>query len=102
MRVVVERVSKTFADRRGRDVVALNQVDFAVEPDVWYHARLQVDVDGDAGTVLGKVWKRDEPEPAGWTVTLEDPTVVKEGSPGIYGDSPTDIYYDNVTVKGNE
>ncbi|HUM15538.1 MAG TPA: ABC transporter ATP-binding protein [Candidatus Nitrosotalea sp.] len=32
MRVVVERVSKTFADRRGRDVVALSQVDFAVEP----------------------------------------------------------------------
>jgi NitT/TauT family transport system ATP-binding protein len=31
MRVIVERVSKTFADRRGRDVVALGQVDFAVE-----------------------------------------------------------------------
>ena len=33
MRVIVERVSKTFADRRGRDVVALSQVDFAVEPE---------------------------------------------------------------------
>jgi len=77
-------------------------VDFAVEPDVWYHAKLRVDVKGDAGTVLGKVWKKGEPEPPSWTVTLEDPTVVKEGSPGIYGDSPTDIYYDNVTVKGNE
>jgi NitT/TauT family transport system ATP-binding protein len=32
MRVVVERVSKTYSDRRGRDVVALSQVDFAVEP----------------------------------------------------------------------
>jgi NitT/TauT family transport system ATP-binding protein len=31
MRVVVERVSKTYTDRRGRDVVALGQVDFAVE-----------------------------------------------------------------------
>jgi NitT/TauT family transport system ATP-binding protein len=31
MRVVVERVSKTFSGRRGRDVVALSQVDFAVE-----------------------------------------------------------------------
>jgi NitT/TauT family transport system ATP-binding protein len=30
MRVVVERVSKTFTDRRGRSVVALSQVDFAV------------------------------------------------------------------------
>jgi len=31
MRVVVERLSKTYTDRRGRDVVALDQVDFAVE-----------------------------------------------------------------------
>jgi len=31
MRVVVERVSKTFVDRRGREVVALSQVDLAVE-----------------------------------------------------------------------
>ena len=31
MRVVVERVSKTFVDRRGREVVALRQVDLAVE-----------------------------------------------------------------------
>jgi outer membrane protein assembly factor BamB len=77
-------------------------VDFAVEPDVWYHAKLRVDVEGDQGRVLGKVWKKDEPEPAAWTVTLDDPTAVKEGSPGIYGDSPTDVYYDNVTVKGNE
>ncbi|HEY7203613.1 MAG TPA: ABC transporter ATP-binding protein [Methylomirabilota bacterium] len=31
MRVVVERVSKTFADRRGREVVALSRIDLAVE-----------------------------------------------------------------------
>src|SRR5882672_11886244 len=30
---VVERVSKTYSDRQGRDVVALSQVDFAVEPE---------------------------------------------------------------------
>ena len=30
------------------------------------------------------------------------PIVVQDGSPGIYGDSPVDIYYDNVTVKVNE
>jgi NitT/TauT family transport system ATP-binding protein len=33
MRVVVEGVSKTYTDRRGRDVVALSQVDLAVEPE---------------------------------------------------------------------
>ncbi|HSL50884.1 MAG TPA: ATP-binding cassette domain-containing protein, partial [Candidatus Deferrimicrobiaceae bacterium] len=30
---MVDRVSKTYTDRRGRDVVALSQVDFAVEPE---------------------------------------------------------------------
>jgi len=77
-------------------------VDFAIEPDVWYRARLRVDVTGDAGTARGKVWRADQPEPAEWTITLEDPMVVKEGSPGVYGDSPTDIYYDNLTVKVND
>src|SRR5690348_9747560 len=32
MRIIVERVTKTFHDRGGRDVVALGQVDFAVQP----------------------------------------------------------------------
>lgn len=77
-------------------------VDFEVEPDVWYRARLRVDVAGETGTVRGKVWRKDQPEPAEWTITLEDPMVVKEGSPGVYGDSPTDVYYDNLTVKVNE
>jgi hypothetical protein len=78
------------------------EVPFTVEPDVWYRARLRVDVAGDRGTVKGKVWRKDQPEPAAWTLTLEDPMLVKQGSPGVYGDSPTDIYYDNVTVKVNE
>jgi len=78
------------------------EVPFAVEPDVWYRARLRVDVAGEKGTVRGKVWRTDQPEPGEWTITLEDPMAVKEGSPGIYGDSPTDIHYDNLTVKVNE
>jgi outer membrane protein assembly factor BamB len=77
-------------------------VPFPVEADTWYRAKLRVDVEGDRGTARGKVWKKGEPEPEEWTITLEDPIVVKEGAPGIYGDSPTDIYYDNVTVKVNE
>jgi outer membrane protein assembly factor BamB len=77
-------------------------VPFAVDADTWYRAKLRVDVDGDRGTVRGKVWKKGEPEPEEWMITLEDPIVVQEGAPGIYGDSPIDVYYDNVTVKVNE
>jgi hypothetical protein len=78
------------------------EVPFPVEADTWYRAKLRVDVEGTTGTARGKVWKKGEPEPGEWSITLEDPIVVQEGSPGIYGDSPVDIYYDNVTVKVNE
>jgi NitT/TauT family transport system ATP-binding protein len=33
MRVVVDRVSKTYTDRRGREVIALREVAFAAEPE---------------------------------------------------------------------
>jgi outer membrane protein assembly factor BamB len=75
---------------------------FPSEPDTWYRMKLRVDAAGEAGTVRGKVWKKDTPEPAEWTITLQDPALVKAGSPGIYGDSVTDLYYDNLSVKASE
>ena len=77
-------------------------VPFVAEPGVWYHMKLRVDVAGDKATARGKVWKKADSEPAEWTITLEDPIGVKAGAPGLYGDSVTDLYWDNVTVKGNE
>jgi hypothetical protein len=75
---------------------------FPAEPDTWYRMKLRVDSTADRATVRGKVWKKDETEPAGWTITLEDPLPVLAGSPGIYGDSSADLYYDNITVRMNE
>jgi outer membrane protein assembly factor BamB len=86
----------------GAELEKSANVPLTIEPDVWYHAKLRVDVAGEKGTARGKVWKKDEPEPDAWTITLEDPIAVQEGSPGIYGDSATDIYYDDFTVKVNE
>jgi outer membrane protein assembly factor BamB len=77
-------------------------VPFTIDPDTWYHAKLRVDVAGEKGTVRGKAWKKGEAEPEAWTITLEDPIAVQEGSPGIYGDSATDIYYDDFSVKVSE
>jgi hypothetical protein len=74
-------------------------VPFAAEPDTWYHMKLRVDAQGDKGTVRGKLWRKDSPEPAEWTLTLEDPMVVHEGAPGVYGDSVTDLYWDNLEIK---
>ena len=75
---------------------------FATEPSVWYHMKLRVDTQGEKGTAHGKLWKKDDPEPAEWTISLDDPQAVQEGAPGIYGDSATELYWDNITVKGND
>ena len=78
------------------------EVDFTWEAETWYRLKLRVDVDGDRGLVRGKVWPRDEPEPAEWTITAEDPMPNRNGSPGIIGYSPIDIYFDNVSVMENQ
>jgi outer membrane protein assembly factor BamB len=75
---------------------------FPVEPGTWYHMKLRVDLQGDHATARGKLWKKALPEPAEWTVTLEDPIGVKAGAPGVYGDSATELYWDNLAVKVNE
>jgi outer membrane protein assembly factor BamB len=75
---------------------------FPSEPEAWYRMKLRVDVAGEQATVRGKVWKKDAAEPADWTITLQDPLPVRAGAPGLYGDSSTDLYWDNLTVKVNE
>ena len=73
-------------------------IDFKWEPNVWYTMKMRVDIVDDTAHVKGKVWGRGEPEPAEWTIIVEDPLPNREGSPGIYGYSPAEIYYDNLKV----
>ena len=83
---------------------------FPWKEKTWYRMKFTVDVQGDKAMVRGKVWQRDQAEPEDWTITFEDPTPNKEGSPGIYGyaagigqDNPgTEIYYDKVSVTPNK
>jgi outer membrane protein assembly factor BamB len=77
-------------------------VDFPWEPDVWYTMKLRVDPQGGKALVRGKVWRRDQPEPQEWMVTAEDPQPIRSGSPGIYGYSAAEIYYDNLQVTVNQ
>ena len=76
-------------------------IDFKWEPNVWYTMKMTVDIVDDTAHVKGKVWAKDEPEPEEWTITVEDPLPNREGSPGIYGYSPAEIYYDNLKVWGD-
>lgn len=80
------------------DLRMVQRVPFEWEPDVWYTMKMRVDIDGGRAIVRGKVWKRTDREPDAWTIEAEDPLPIREGSPGLYGYSPANIYYDNVIV----
>ena len=81
------------------DLRMAKTIDFAWEMDVWYTMKMMVEIIEDKAIIRGKVWSTGEPEPAEWTITAEDPLPNREGSPGIYGYSATEIYYDNLKVE---
>ena len=83
------------------DLRMAKSIDFKWEPNVWYTMKMTVELIDDKAVVKGKVWQRDTPEPDGWTITVEDPLPNREGSAGIYGYSPAEIYYDNLRVWEN-
>ncbi|MDE0185911.1 MAG: PQQ-like beta-propeller repeat protein [Candidatus Poribacteria bacterium] len=83
------------------DLRMAKHIDYTWEPYVWYTIKLTVNIADDKAMVKGKVWRTGEPEPASWTITVEDPLPNREGSPGIYGYSPSEIYYDNLKVWGD-
>ncbi len=76
-------------------------VDLKWEANIWYTMKMTVELVNDKAIVKGKVWQKDTPEPDEWTITIEDPLPNREGSPGIYGYSPAEIYYDNLRVWEN-
>ncbi len=80
------------------DLRMAKTIDFSWETEVWYTMKMMVEVIDNKAVIRGKVWLTGESEPAEWTITAEDPLPNSEGSPGIYGYSATDIYYDNLKV----
>jgi outer membrane protein assembly factor BamB len=76
-------------------------VDFKWSPNVWYSLKAQVDPNPDGSAVVrAKAWKRGDPEPAAWTISVPHQTAHQAGSPGLFGFSPQDmpVYIDNVVV----
>ena len=81
------------------DLRMAKTIDYAWEPHVWYTVKMMVDVEEEKATIRGKVWRRDAAEPQEWTITAEDPLPNRVGSPGIYGYSAAEIFYDNIEVR---
>lgn len=87
------------------------KISYPWKPGVWYRMRLMATVVDGKGIVKGKVWPRDEKEPANWTLELEDPVPNSEGAPLIYGfangtidaKSPgPEIHYANLKITPNK
>jgi outer membrane protein assembly factor BamB len=75
------------------------RVPFKWDANTWYRMKLRVDTRPD-GTALvrGKVWPKGQAEPDAWTIEKTDTIAHLEGSPGLYGDGISEVYFDNVTV----
>jgi hypothetical protein len=79
-------------------------VPFAWSPREFYRLKARVDIAADgSGVVRAKAWKRGDAEPAAWTIEVPDGHANLNGSPGIFGFSPTDmrVYVDNIAVTPN-
>lgn len=71
---------------------------FRSDPDVWYTMKMKVEATESEAKIFGKVWKKDEDEPAEWTIEATDPHPNLSGSPGLYVYATTDCMFDNVVV----
>jgi outer membrane protein assembly factor BamB len=79
------------------------RVPFKWDADAWYRMKLRVDQQSDGKTrARGKVWQANAPEPAEWTIEKIDPIGHRMGSPGLYADGISDVYFDNLKVYKNQ
>lgn len=75
------------------------RVPFKWDADRWYRMKLRVDNQSDGTTLVrGKVWPTGEAEPDAWTIEKVDRIPHRQGSPGIYADGISELYFDNLTV----
>ncbi len=87
----------------------IREIPYPWEGDKWYATKLSVDLQDGRGLVRAKVWRRGEPEPDDWTLTMEDPCPNPGGSPGLYAYSVaitskskgTEVLFDNVAITPN-
>jgi outer membrane protein assembly factor BamB len=77
-------------------------MDFDWEAGVWYTIKFQAENVDNGVTLRGKVWKREEAEPAEWQIEATDGLPSQHGSPGLFGNAQdTEFYLDNLKVYPN-
>ncbi len=78
------------------------EIPFKLEPNVWYTLKLRAANEDGKAAVQGKIWKRDDKEPADWNIEMKDPVPNMAGAPGLFGNATNaELYIDNVIVTPN-
>jgi outer membrane protein assembly factor BamB len=76
---------------------------FAWKADTWYRVKLQVETLPDGKVrARGKAWPTADAEPANWMIERVDPIPNLQGSPGLFGAAPAEIFFDNLKVYANK
>ena len=82
-------------------------IPFPWKPGQWYTMKLKATVEkldsgGQRAHLYGKVWPRDEDEPAAWTIEAFDASPNLSGSPGLFGNAKdAELFLDNIKVTAN-
>lgn len=78
-------------------------VPFKWEANKWYTMKFQASADDGKAVLKGKVWVKGETEPEEWSISGTDEIGNVIGSPGLFGNAKdSEIFYDNLTVTGNQ
>ena len=75
---------------------------FRTDPNVWYTMKMKVETIENEAKIFGKVWQRDQDEPADWTMVATDPHPNHNGSPGLIYYAQADCFFDNVVLTKSE
>jgi hypothetical protein len=79
------------------------EVPFAWKAETWYRVKLMVETLPDGKVrARGKAWPVSEAEPSAWLIERVDSIPNLEGSPGIFGNAPAEIFFDNLKVTSNK
>ncbi|HMC10204.1 MAG TPA: PQQ-binding-like beta-propeller repeat protein, partial [Pirellulaceae bacterium] len=78
------------------------EIKFDLVPNVWYTLKLRAANEDGKAVLQGKIWKRDDKEPADWTIEMKDPVPNMAGAPGLFGNATNaELFIDNVGVTSN-
>lgn len=78
-------------------------IDMQWSADTWYTMKFQSETKDGKAILRGKVWRRDDKEPAEWQIEAADATPNLSGSPGLFGNATdAEFFIDNVHVMSNK